>query len=423
MQTPLVERDYFTDYSILKDPYKYFEAVRANGPVYCHPAQGIVFVTGFDEAVDVLTNAKDFSSLIAGQGPAAPLPFVPEGADITSQIEASRLSTPGGSLVTNDGNPHAMSRSILSRLFTPSRLRANEKFMAAFADNLVANAVERGRCKLVQDIATPFVTLVIADLLGVPADDRQKFMDVIKAAPPAGSMDEVEASEYAHPLIVMGGFFFQYVQDRRDSPREDILSELANAKFPDGSTPSVTEIAGLSTLLFAAGQDTSAKLFGNALRFVVDEPGLQERLRADPSLIPQMLEETLRLEGSLKMTSRLAKRDTRIGDHNIRAGTKVAVVLAAANRDPRRWDDPQSFVLDRPKIKEHVAFGRGPHVCIGAPLARTEVRVIFERLLERTSNIDFAGEIHGPRGNRNLEYEASFMVRGHSEMHLTLTPK
>ena len=98
------------------------------------------------------------------------------------------------------------------------------------------------------------------------------------------------------------------------------------------------------------------------------------------------------------------------------------VALSAANRDPRRWENPQAFVLDRPRIKEHLAFGRGAHVCAGAPLARTEVRILIEKCLEHTSNIDLVDAKHGPRGNRNFDYESSFIIRGLSELHLKVTP-
>jgi cytochrome P450 len=150
---------------------------------------------------------------------------------------------------------------------------------------------------------------------------------------------------------------------------------------------------------------------------------LQDRLRADPSQVPAFLEEMLRLEGSTKMTARLAVRDTKIGDVAVPAGKRVFLGLAAANRDPRRWEDPNAFKLDRPKIKEHVAFGRGAHTCAGAPLARVEVRVLFERLLEHTSAITISEKHHGPPDNRQLNYEASYIIRGLDRLHIDLKPR
>ena len=186
----LAERDYFSGYEILKDPYSYFEAVRAKGPVYQLPESGIVVVTGFDETVEVLKNTTDFSSVLAPQGPAAPLPFTPKEADITPQIERHPTEFVGGDLVVSlDGQQHSRSRALLNCLFTPSRLRANELFMEGYADRMVRGVVARGRCELIEEIATPFVTGVIADLLGVPADDRQVFMDAIAAGSGAGSLN------------------------------------------------------------------------------------------------------------------------------------------------------------------------------------------------------------------------------------------
>ena len=417
----LAERDYFSDYEILKDPYAYFEAIREKGPIHQLAGSGIVVVTGFDETLDVLKNTADFSSVIAPQGAAVKLPFDPSGADITAEIEAHRTNFVGGDLVVAyDDMPHTMSRALLSRLFTPSRLRANEIFMSGYADEMVGAAVAQGRCELIKQIATPFVTIVIADLLGVPADDRQIFMDAIEAGVGAGSLNADDLAQQNQPLVIMGGYFAGYVFDRRANPREDVLSELANATYPDGTTPDAMEIVRLATFLFGAGQDTSAKLLGNAMRFIVEQPGLQEKLRAEPSLIPQFLEEVLRLEGSSKITSRLARKDTHIGELKVPAGTRVLLALSAANRDPRRWTAPADMILDRPRIKEHLAFGRGAHVCIGAPLARVEVRVVLEKLLAATSHIDFDEEKHGPRGSRELDYEPSFIIRGLSELYLTL---
>jgi cytochrome P450 len=329
----------------------------------------------------------------------------------------------GGDLVVAyDDQQHNFSRSLLTRLFTPSRLKANEQFMAEYSDQLVKDAVANGGCELIKQIATPFVTMVIADLLGVPTADRQIFMDAIEAGPPPGSLNSDDLMAQNQPLVVMGMYFAGYVQDRRQDPRADILSELANATYPDGSIPEALEIVRLATFLFGAGQDTSAKLLGNTMKFIVDEPGLQDRLRQNPSLIPQLLEEVLRLEGSAKMTARLARKDTRIGELTVPAGTRVMLALSAANRDPRRWQDPQALVLDRPKIKEHLAFGRGAHVCAGAPLARAEVRIILEKFLEHTSHIDLVEEKHGPRNKRNFDYEASFIIRGLSELHIKFAP-
>jgi len=141
--------------------------------------------------------------------------------------------------------------------------------------------------------------------------------------------------------------------------------------------------------LFAAGQDTSAKLIGNAMRYLCENQDMQATLRADRSLIGPFLEEMLRLEGSTKATFRLCQRATTVGGFDIPAGKKIIIAVSAANRDPRRWDNPNDFVLNRPRIKEHLAFARGAHTCAGAPLARAEVAILLDRLLEHTSATSF----------------------------------
>lgn len=423
--TRLEDRDYFTDYDIAREPYPFFEAVRAHGPVYQPEGRDYLIVTGFDEAVEILNNSRDFSAIIGLAGAAAPLPFTPEGSDITDQIEAARSSILGGDQVVNlDDEPHTKLRSLMNRLFTPSRLKANEAFIEDYSRRIVEEVVSRGECDLIKDVATPFVTMVIADLLGVPVEDRQHFMDLIEASPAPGNLDPSLNTHEGdtHPMVAMTGYFYRYISERQAAPRDDILSELAHAEYVDGTRPSMMDLMTLGVFMFGAGQDTSAKLLGNAMRYIIDVPGLQDRLRADPSLIPALIEEVLRLEGSTKQTARLARRDTMIGDRPVKAGTKVLLGLAGANRDPNRWTAPADFVLDRPKIKEHVAFGRGKHTCAGAPLARVEVRVILEEFLKQTKSIALDEGRHGPVGQRRFDFEPSFIIRGLSDLKLKLVP-
>lgn len=170
----LENRDYFTDFGIAKDPYPFFEAVRAHGPVWQPEGRDYLIVTGFNETVEVLNNHRDFSAIIGLAGAAAPLPFEPQGPDITAQVEENRAKFLGGDqVVMLDDEPHTKLRSLMNRLFTPSRLKANEEFMAGYSDDIVRKVVAQGECDLISEVATPFVTMVIADLLGVPEGDRQ----------------------------------------------------------------------------------------------------------------------------------------------------------------------------------------------------------------------------------------------------------
>lgn len=414
-------RDYFTDQSVLLDPYSYFEGIRPNGPVYHEPERGMYYITGHAEAIEVLRNGADFSSSITVSGPLVPLPFEPVGDDITAQIDEHWAALAGPDLVVQyDLDRHTQARALLNRLFVPSRLKANKEYMQELSVQMVADLIAKGACESIRDIGVPYVTLVIADLLGVPAADRDTFMEALEKGPTAGDTRKEGESQDISVLIFMGQYFMQYLAERRAKPREDIMSELANATYPNGEQPDLMEIVKLAVFLFAAGQDTSAKLLSNALRVLAEDSDLQARLRAEPSMVDEFVEEMLRIEGSTKATFRLARRNVVIGGVEIPAGSKLVIMLGAANRDPLRWDNPTEIQFGRPKVTEHLAFGRGPHTCIGAPLARFEVQIMLKELLAKTRLIAIDDSKHGAVGSRQFDYEPSYIIRGLNALYLTL---
>ena len=417
---PLVERDYFTDPDILVDPYEYFNAMRSLDPVFRLEKHDCLLITGFDEALEVWRNSKDFLSINSLASAAFPLPFEVEGEDISAALDAHRDKFVGHDLVVcYDGDHHTKVRSLISRVFTPSRLNANKIFMHEYANELVKRVVSEGKCELISQVAAPYVTLIIADLLGVPAEDRAKFEVLLAQGQTVGSIEHADQPTDMTVMETLGGYMAEYLQDRMQNPTGDMLTELTASAYPDGSKPDFMELISLSTFLFAAGQDTSAKLLGNAMRYIVDIPGLQQQLREDRELIPWMIEEVLRLEGSSKTTARLAVRDTKIGDMHIPAGTRVALAIGGVNRDPRRWgEDANEFKLKRPRIREHLAFGRGAHTCAGAPLARAEVIEILNAFFDHTSEISFNETAHGKPGARRYAFEPSYIVRGLDKLHV-----
>jgi cytochrome P450 len=201
-----------------------------------------------------------------------------------------------------------------------------------------------------------------------------------------------------------------------------VLTQLALATYPDGSTPEVTAVVRTATFLFAAGQETTARLLATGLEVPLRVPELQDELRAHRERIPDFIEEVLRIESPVKADFRLARRATTIGGVEIPAGTPVMLLNGAANRDPRRFECPAEFRLDRPNAKEHLAFGRGAHSCPGGPLARVEGRVSIERILDRTRDIRLSEEHHGPPNARHFEYEPTWILRGLHELHIGFTP-
>ncbi len=415
--------DFLTDQSLVPNPYPYYDYLREQNPVLRLEPHGFVAVTGYEEALEVYKNPDVFSNIVALGGPFPPLPFTPEGDDLNEQIDAHRSYFPMNEhMVTMDPPDHTRARSLLSRLLTPKRLKENEDFMWRLADRQLDEFIALGHSEFLAEYAKPFSLLVIADLLGVPEEDHKEFRTVLGADRPGarvGSLDHEQVG--TNPLEFLDERFSSYLEERRRNPRGDVLTDLATAKYPDGSTPEIIDVVRTATFLFAAGQETTAKLLSAAIKALVEQPGLQQALREDRSLIPTFVEESLRLESPVKSDSRLARRSTTVGDMDIKAGTVVMVLPGAVNRDPRRFTDPHEFQVRRPNVREHIAFGRGVHSCPGAPLARVEGRVSLERMLDRMGEITIDEEFHGPADDRRYNYEPTYILRGLADIHVRFT--
>jgi cytochrome P450 len=408
--------DYFFDPSLVPDPYPYFDYLRSQCPVRAATPHGVMAVTGHSEALAAYKDPA-FSSCVAVAGPFPPLPFTPEGDDIGDLIEAHRAQIPMSEhVVTMDSTDHAKTRGLLSRLITPKRLSENEDFMWRLADQQLDTFIDNGSCEFMEDYAKPFAMLVIADLLGVPLEDHGQFR-VVLGNEVVGNIDETDTVAH-NPLVWLDDKFREYITDRRREPRKDVLTELATATYPDGSTPDVEEVVKLSTFLFAAGMETTTKLLSTAMRVIAERPDIQQSLRDNRSLIPGFLEEALRMESPVKSHFRLASTTTSIGGVEIPAGTIIMLLPGASNRDPQKFDNPHEFQHDRRNVREHVAFGRGAHSCPGAPLARSEARISMNRVLDRMANIRISESSHGPVENRRYEYEPTFIMRGLTALHL-----
>jgi cytochrome P450 len=413
--------DFFTDQSLVNDPFPFFEYLRSLSPVHREPHHGVVVVTGYDEAAEVFRNSAVFSSCNSVLGPFPELPFEPEGDDIGALIDRFRDQLPMSEhLVTFDPPRHTAHRELLRRLFTPARLRENEEFMWRLADRQIDEFIDAGSVELLTEYAKPFALLVIADLLGVPEEYHDMFRIRASARRPDAMVRE-EAMSGRNALGYWERQFAEFVSDRRRAPRDDVLTALATATFPDGSLPEVIDVVRLATLLFAAGQETTARLLTAAMLILAEDPALQALLRQDRARIPGFVEETLRMEGPVKADFRLARTSTTLGGVDIPAGTTVMILTGAVNRDPGRFEYPGQFDLDRPNVREHMAFGRGAHSCPGGPLARVEARVSIERLLDRMADIRLSETEHGPAGARRLAYEPTYILRGVKALHLEYT--
>ena len=428
----------YTDPSLTSDPYRLLDYLAAHKPVYLEPHHGVVMVTGHEEAIAVLRAHDVFSSstIVAGPDPMSLFPERPEGDDITEYVNSHRQYLPqNDQIVSSDPPGHTAQRALLMGLITPKRLKENEEFIWRLTDRQLDEILPRGTAEIMADYAQPYTLLVIADLLGVPEEDHAMLLGRRTGnrmmLGERKSADEAKGGSERHgdgdrtaghnTLEIFYDYFSARVEERRQQPRGDVLTGMAQALFPDGTIPEPIEVARIASNLFAAGQETTVRLIGTALRRIGDEPETQAQLRANRDLVPRFIEETLRTEGPILGEYRLAVKTTELGGVHIPAGTPIFLANGAANRDPRQFECPAEFRVSRENVRRHIAFGHGIHTCPGAPLARSEARITVERLLDRTTDIRINEEVHGPAGSRRYDYMKTSMFRGLISLHLDFT--
>lgn len=415
--------DFFLGQELVADPYPYFDALREQCPVTREKHHNVMMVTGYDEALEVLNDTERYSSCISVTGPFPGFPApIDENSDVDALIAEHRDSLPlSDQLPTLDPPTHTAHRGLLMRLITPKRLKENEEAMWDMADKVLDEYLAAGKGDMIRDFAGPFTLYIIADLLGVPPEDQQEFLNALQRDPhrteTVGST-EGEGGMSHNPIEFLYGKFSAYIEDRRADPRNDVLTSLAEATFPDGSQPEVLDVVRVAANLFSAGQETTVRLLSSSLKMLAEDPELQRWLREDHERIGNFIEEMLRMESPVKGDFRLAKTNTTVGGVDIPAGTVLMLANGGANRDPRRFDNPGTFDPQRSNARSHIAFGRGIHTCPGAPLARAEAKVAIKRLLERTTDIRIDESVHGPVDDRKYTYLPTFILRGITALHL-----
>ncbi|WP_225881911.1 cytochrome P450 [Streptomyces aureocirculatus] len=333
---------------------------------------GVWNVYGHPESVEVLSNPGAYSS------DTVPV-LVPE----TPEYEKSGL------LTQMDPPDHRKLRRLVSRAFTPRLVAALAPQIATLTHELLDRADERGTgtLELVDDVAHPLPVTVIAELLGVPSSDHALFRQWSDAMIPRdhASVSDALTTESAAAVFDlsrrMSEYFAGYAEERRSRPQQDLLTHLVLAEV-DGERLTGPEIGNLAQLLLVGGHVTTTMMLGNALLCLEAHPHERDQLRRDPARMPGVVEETLRVLTPFQVFHRVTTKEVRLGDRTLRAGQLVAVWAGAANRDERVFADPQEFRPERDP-NPHLAFGRGIHFCLGAPLARLEGRVALGILLER----------------------------------------
>ena len=351
------------------DPFPHYERMRESAPVFHDEESGSWHVFRYDDVQRVLSEHARFSSRMGGDDPSE-----------TGHLFAS-------SLITTDPPRHRQLRSLVTQAFTPKAVDALAPRISELTDELLAGIASLGTADLIQALAYPLPVIVISELMGIPAADRERFKqwsDVIVSQTRTGAATE----DHQATNQEMTGYFLDLIEHRRRQPGEDLISNLLAAEI-DGQKLNVAELLGFCALLLVAGNETTTNLIGNAVLCFTEVPGTIERLVQEPSLLPPAIEEVLRFRSPVQSMYRVAVADTPLGDTEIPAGAPVVAWIGSANRDERQFERAARFDIDRGQIR-HLAFGHGIHFCLGAPLARLEARIALEATLKRLPGLTLA---------------------------------
>jgi len=317
-------------------------------------------------------------------------------------------------MLGSDPPVHTRLRRLVSRDFTPRRIRELEPRIREITSALLDNAAKRGQFDLMADLATPLPVMVIAEMLGIPADRYETFkewsdhiIDSDNVMPGEPMPERIISAFHA-----MHDYFMAEIDRRRRHPGSDLISALV-AAHTESEALTIDELLSFVMLLLLAGNETTTNLIGNGMLALGRHPGQLAMLRKEPTLIARAIEEMLRYDGPVQSTVRHLNEDANIGGTLIAAKTMVFVILAAADRDPAQFPNPETFDITR-NPNEHVAFGEGIHFCIGAPLARIEGAIAIGSALERFPNLRLANP------DAPLEYKGSYFLRGLKELRVTI---
>jgi cytochrome P450 len=347
-------------------PYPVWERARTECPVV--PTRGTM---GMDRMIYQVTRWDDVEHVLR------------DGETFSSSINAEHIGQYMGDLIlAMDGKEHRTYRNLVATAFRASQLeRWDDELIRPTIQMLLDEIAPIGRADLVRDITSRYPVRVICGVVGVPVADSAQFhqwaeqINTGPLHPEVGIAASREMREYLEPLVA----------ERRAQHQGDLLSDLVHAEV-DGEQLSDERLYGFLRLLLPAGAETTFRVMGNALTAMLTMPDVMERVTADRSLLPALIEETLRWESSVTQVSRVATRDVEVAGCPIPAGSPVAVITGSANHDAERYEHAEEFDLDRP-VQVHIAFGTGQHQCLGMHLARLELRVGLEAILDRLPNL------------------------------------
>ena len=341
--------------------------MRANAPVYFDESNGVWGVATYNHVLTVERDVATFSNAGGSRPDTGPLPW----------------------MIDMDAPDHSKRRKLVSSGFTPGRVRANAEHLEQLCDELIDRVCERGECDIVADLAAPLPVIVIGDMLGIDPTDRADLLrwsdDLIASL--AGEPEHVEVAaaaftEYQEYALAM-------VAARREEPADDLFTVLAHAEV-DGECLADGELVFETLLLLVGGDESTRHVLSGGIEALLTNPSEQAKLVADPEILPLAVEEMLRWVSPIKSMNRTATSEVKLGGVTLHTDDKVLVLYESANFDEAHFDEPEHFQVDR-HPNDHLAFGFGPHFCLGASLARLEISTMVARLLERLPDIERVG--------------------------------
>ncbi|HEX3794505.1 MAG TPA: cytochrome P450 [Acidimicrobiales bacterium] len=371
-------------------PHHWFKQLRTEAPVFWHPEAaaprgGFWAVTGYDDCVTVNRDWERFSSARRGS--------------LFGEMEDDQLAQQQMMMVNMDPTMHTRYRRLVNKGFTPKMVRDLEAQILGYADGIIDAVCERGTADFVEEISAELPLLVIAELLGVPQEDRRMVFDWSNQM--IGSEDpeyQIEGDDAGEAAMQVYAYAEEMASERRLAPRQDLVSVLLDAEV-EGEKLDQLEIDLFFLLLVVAGNETTRNLMSGAMTAFFDHPEQWEILRNDRSLLPGAVEEMLRFVTPVMHFRRTVATDTELGGQALQEGDKVVFWHTSANRDEKIFTNPDAFEVSRTP-NNHIAFGGGgPHFCLGANLARMEIMVMFDRLLDRIPDIRLDGEVERLQSN------------------------
>lgn len=365
----------------IQDPYPLYDRLRAEGPVHRVGDSGFYLVCDWATVEDAVNRTADFSSNLT-----ATMTFTAEGTVVPFGMDG--LGGPTHVLATADDPPHALHRKMLVPQLAAKRIRAMESFVADTFDRLWAHACRDGRIEWMGELANRLPMMVVARLIGVPADDVDQLTRWACASTQLldGLVDQQQLLASSVAAMELGSYIRDHFELAAADPQDNLLGALVTSC----TTKEIDELTAqvMMIILFSAGGESTASLLGNAMEILATRPAVQQQVREDPDLLGPFIEESLRYEPPFRGHYRHVVDDTTLGGAELHAGSRLLLLWGAANRDPSHFDAPHEFRLDRPGAKGHITFGKGAHFCVGAALARLEAQIVLRAVLERTSHID-----------------------------------